>query len=346
MPERLQEILRLLRSGDESLYREADEVRRKVVGDEIHLRGLIEISGNCVRNCRYCGLRRGNAKINRYRMPFEEIIGAAEQAEECGCGTVVLQSGEDPWFTKERMCSLISAIKEKTGLAVTLSIGERPHAEYRAFRESGCDRYLLRFETSNRDLFREMHPDGDFDRRTGCLEAIRSAGIQVGSGFMIGLPAGIETIAGDILFATSLELDMIGAGPFIPNPSTPMGGERVQEDYDVYFRTMAILRILNPHAHIPATTAFDVLYPGARERVLDAGANVFMPNLTPAKYKREYALYPKKASVDCEASKAIREFTERMAKSGRGIAEGPGHACRLQAEGIHHGVRRDLCAKS
>ena len=315
------------------LYAAADRVRREQVGDEIYLRGIVEFSNYCQRSCDYCGIRGPNRAVKRYRMPPEEIVAMASEARRLGNTTVVLQSGEDPWFTCERMCAILNEIRRTTDVAVTLSIGERPYEELKAFHEAGCDRYLLRFETSDRALFKAIHPDDDFDRRIACLEDIRRAGIQVGSGFMIGLAGGtLGTIARDILFATRLDLDMIGCGPFLPHPETPLAGSEgragagVLADEATYFRTIALLRLLNPRSHIPATTAFDALVPDGRDLVLTRGANVFMPNVTPQKYRVLYQLYPNKPCVDEDGAKCSLCVRGRIARLGRTIGTGPGHS--------------------
>ncbi len=326
----------------QGLYVAADRVRQAHMGDEVFLRGIIEFSNYCRRSCDYCGIRGPNREIKRYRMPVEEIVAVAVDAEKLGNTTVVLQSGEDPWYTGDRMCEVIRRIKDATSLAVTLSIGERPLEELQGFRAAGCDRFLLRFETSNRDLFRRVHPDDDYDARIRCLRDIRAAGIQLGSGFMIGLPGGtIETLVDDILFATTLDLDMIGCGPYLAHPGTPLSAHApegaagrsgaVFEDLDLYFKTIAILRLLNPRAHIPATTAFDALQENGRDLVLQRGANVFMPNVTPQRYRVHYQLYPNKPCVDEDSGQCSRCVRGRVARLGRTLGVGRGDS-RRQAE--------------
>jgi len=312
-----------------ALYEAADRVRHERVGDEVYLRGIIEFSNHCRKSCDYCGIRGPNRTVKRYRMSLEEIAETACEAERLGNTTVVLQSGEDPWFTADRMCAVIREIKSRSGVAVTLSIGERPYEELAQFKAAGCDRYLLRFETSDRELFGRIHPDDDFDERVQCLHDLRRAGIQVGSGFMIGLPGGdAGTIARDILFATGLDLDMIGCGPYLSHPDTPLADGPVLQDREVYFKTIAILRLLNPRSHIPATTAFDALFAGGRDLVLTRGANVFMPNVTPQKYRALYQLYPNKPCVDEDSGQCATCVSGRVARLGRTIGKGPGHSRR------------------
>lgn len=315
----------------ELLYAAADAARAKHVGDDVHLRGIIEFSNVCKNNCWYCGIRYDNDHLERYRMPEDEIVETAKNAQRWGCGTVVLQSGEDPSYTVDALARLLRRIKDETALAVTLSVGVRARAELAALREAGCDRYLLRFETTSNALFSAMHPDESFEHRAQCLADLRELGFQVGSGFMIGLPGSTpEMIANDILFATRLRLDMIGCGPFLSHPDTPLAEKPLLDDRGVYYKTIALLRLLNPSAHIPATTAFDALEPDGRNLVLQRGANVFMPNVTPGKYRRLYQLYPNKPCVDEEGAACAICVRGRLAQLGRPAATGPGHSVRQQ----------------
>jgi biotin synthase len=326
-------LLRLRGAQAQALYEAADALRHATVGDAVHLRGIIEFSNHCRNACAYCGIRRDESGVTRYRMTPEEIVAQAARARQWGCATVVLQSGDDPWYTAERLCAIVRAIRAAGVAAVTLSVGVRPLAELRAFKAAGADRYLLRFETSNRRLFRHIHPDESFARRLRCLRDLRAAGLQVGSGFMIGLPGTpLATLARDILFASRLELDMIGCGPFLAHPATPLAGAPTLADREIYFKTMALLRLLNPWANIPATTAFDALDADGRNRVLRVGANVFMPNVTPAPYRRFYQLYPNKPCVDEEGEACALCVRGRLAGLGRPIASGPGHSLRATPE--------------
>jgi len=318
--------------GDDSrlLLQAADSVRSAAMGDAVHIRGIIEFSNICRNDCLYCGIRRSNKAVTRYRIPDEEILETAVHAKEWGCGTVVLQSGEDPYYTAERISKLVCAI-HAMDLAITLSLGVRPCAELQAFREAGADRYLLRFETSNREHFARLHPDAPFEDRIRCLSNLRELGFQVGSGFMIGLPdATLEDIARDLLFTRQLQLDMIGCGPFLAHPDTPLRDYEQLPEKSVYYHVIALLRLLNPHAHIPATTAFDALdKESGRNRVLEGGANVFMPNLTPGKYRKQYLLYPNKPCVDEEGGACMLCIRGRLRSLGREIATGRGDAWRL-----------------
>lgn len=324
--------LRAEGSALRALYAEADRVRRKYVGAAVYLRGLIEFSNICGNSCLYCGINRTNKTIRRYRMKPDEIVFQCGQALKQGCTSVVLQSGEDHWFNCDRLCRMIRDIKHRYPLAITLSIGERPREELRAMRRAGADRYLLRFETSDPELYARLHPGDALKKRLACLEAIREAGFQTGSGFLIGLPgADIEVIARDIVFATRLRLDMIGCGPFIAHPDTTLADQPLLGDRELYFKTIAILRLLNPRAHIPATTAFDAMAARNRDRLLTLGANVMMPNLTPARYRRLYTLYPNKPSVDEDTPHYWACLKRRLLALKRPIGTDFGHGWSANA---------------
>ena len=329
MPESTDLVTLLKAQGEDCalIYTAADEVRQAVMGDEVYLRGIIEFSNICKNHCWYCGIRGNNKKVKRYRMSDDEILQTAHNATRWGCGTVVMQSGVDPAFSTTHVCTLLQRIKAETGLAVTLSIGVLPRKDLAQLREAGCDRYLLRFETSNRSLFTSIHPDESFERRIQCLQNLRDLDFQVGSGFMIGLPeATLEMIAQDLLFTTQLKLDMIGCGPFLSHPDTPLSEKPLLEDISVYYKTIALLRLLNPKAHIPATTAFDALEADGRNNILTRGANVFMPNLTPGKYRNLYQLYPNKPCVDEDGAACATCVRGRLAALDRPLGQGPGHS--------------------
>ena len=326
----LDEVVQLLEAqGPEAelLFQSADQLRQEIHGSKVFLRGIIEFSNICTRNCDYCGIRQDMPGLSRYRMTPEEIIEQAKLASSWGCSTVVLQSGEDPWFTVEILSDLIQALKRTGNVAVTLSIGERPRPELARLHAAGVDRYLLRFETSDRTLFKSIHPDDDYDERLQCLQDLRELGYQVGSGFLIGLPPGsTAAIARDILFTANLKLDMIGCGPFIPTPGTPLAEGSLLPDQEIYYKTIAVLRLLNPWAHIPATTAFDTLKRGGRDRLLQIGANIFMPNITPKKYRTLYQLYPNKPCVDQDGLECLSCVAKRLSRLGREVGQGPGHS--------------------
>lgn len=332
-----QKITKLLAPGRSAtdtdyLYRIADAVRRINMGDSVYIRGIVEFSNICRNQCRYCGLRCGNQNAPRYLIPSDEILDMAIGMEQAGVSTIVLQSGEAPGFGDNDLGRLIKAIKKKTKLAVTLSVGNRPDKTYEYWRDCGMDRYLLRFETSAPKLFDWIHPDCQLGDRLRCLRDLRDLEVQVGSGFMIGLPGEtLEILADNILLCRELDLDMIGIGPFIPHPVTPMGNEKnaYHDDPEMFFRALAVLRICNPLAHIPATTAYDVAFPNqGRDLALCRGANVFMPNFTPARYSKQYLLYPGKPEVDADMTVCMEAFRQRLRKLSRPLGAGPGHSLK------------------
>ena len=220
------EIIKLLSSNDISLFSFADEIRKKYKGDSIHIRGLVEFSNICKRNCYYCGLRCENKKIKRYRLTSKEIKECGQYAVKLGYKTIVLQSGEDDYFDADKICKIIEGLK-KYNLAVTLSIGERTFEEYKAFKDSGADRYLLRIETTDENLYKTLHPNMNFKNRIKCLKDLKQLGYETGTGCLVGLPnQTIESLANDILFFKELNADMVGIGPFIPHPNTPLANNK------------------------------------------------------------------------------------------------------------------------
>lgn len=336
------EILSWLRETDAArlaeLWRAADDARRRQVGDEVYLRGLIEVSNYCVRQCAYCGLRAGNTQLARYRMLPDEIVQAARRAVEFGYGTVVLQSGEDYCLSADLITEVIRQIKTQTTLAVTLSLGERPERELAAWRAAGADRYLLRFETSDRYLFNEIHPPLGNRKcdRLAILRRLKKLGYEIGSGIMVGIPGQTyDSVANDILLFQKLDLDMIGIGPFIPHPGTPLGTgfnifppvneEQVPNTELMVYKVLALTRLLRPDANIPATTALATINKkNGRELGLQRGANVFMPNLTPLKYRRLYEIYPAKACIAETDDRCHGCLSVRIKGLGRHIGRGQG----------------------
>ncbi len=292
------EVLQLIESSGNELYNAANEVRKECTGDGVYIRALIEFSNYCTRTCYYCGLRAANKKIHRYRMDFNEIIASANNAFQKGFRTVVLQSGEDAGFSLEELCRIIKEIKNND-MAVTLSIGEKTYEEYKELKNAGADRYLLRIETTNRELYQKYHPNMSFENRLRCLENLRTLGYEVGTGSLIGLDGQtIEMIADDILFFKNINADMIGIGVFIPHPDTPLGITDAG-DFDLALKAVAITRLLLPDINIPATTAMETLMPNGRSLVLSAGANVVMLNAAENnEHKKDYSIYPDKAGVN------------------------------------------------
>ncbi len=317
-----EEILEILSSNDlnSELFLAADKIRQEYVGDKIHLRGLIEFSNICRNNCLYCGLRRDNRNITRYRLSSDEIFNLAEYARnKLGLKTVVLQSGEDMYFTKEIMCSIIARLKT-LDIALTLSIGEKSTEEYAAYRQAGADRFLLRIETTDKDLYHRLDPDMSWDNRRRCLKDIGLSGLEIGSGVMVGLPEQtLSSLADDILFFKAINADMIGIGPFIPHPDTPLkncqGG-----DLELSLKVMALTRLLLPDINIPATTAMETLAPNGQLMALQSGANVIMPNITLAEYRKNYELYPGKSATNCVKDDNLSELNNKIASIGRKIS--------------------------
>ena len=299
------------------LFKAADAIRHQFVGDAVHLRGLIEFSNICKNNCLYCGIRRDNQLPKRYRLAPEEIISLAQKAVQQGFKTIVLQSGEDLFYTSSKICSLLREIK-KMDVAITLSIGEKNADEYQAYKEAGADRFLLRIETTDKDLYHRLDPGMSWETRKQCLLDLKSAGYELGSGIMVGLPnQTIDSIADDLLFLKEIGIDMAGIGPFIPAQGTPLENE-VGKDLDLALRTMALMRLLMPEINIPATTAMEALHPMGRLMALKAGANVVMPNITTEEYAKLYQLYPGKESVDQS------DIAQKIRSIGRSIGIGYG----------------------
>ena len=314
--------------AEEALAAAADRVRHAVVGDEVHLRGLIEFSSYCRQNCLYCGLRRDNGNAQRYRLSPEEIVTLAEKAKAYGYFTAVMQSGEDPWFTAERLAAIVRAVK-KLGLTVTLSVGERTREEYRMLKEAGADRFLLRIETTDKAIYEALDPGMSHEVRVRCLADLKELGYEVGTGCLIGLPGQTtETLARDILFFQEIDADMVGVGPLVPNGDTPLGNEQ-PGDMHLVRRVVAATRLLLPEANIPATTAMETLKPNAREWILRSGANVVMPNVTEGEARQKYALYPGKACVADTPEECRACMEGRIRAIGRTVGKGAGGRRRV-----------------
>ncbi|MBR3604288.1 MAG: [Elusimicrobiaceae bacterium] len=320
-----EELVHLLQddTANEAIFQAADSVRKKYVGDEVHLRALIEFTNICKNNCLYCGLRAENACVKRYRMQEDQIFHLAQKAVEYGYKTIVLQGGEDPFFTTEKIVLLLQKIKS-LGLAITLSIGERPLIDYDAFKQAGADRYLLRIETTDKVLYEKYNPSMSFEYRLKCLNHLKTLGFEVGTGILVGLPEQtLESIAKDILFFKELGADMIGLGPFIPNPHTPLKNAP-QPILEPALKAMALTRLLLPDINIPATTAMETLSPNGRIKALQSGANVVMPNITEGEERQNYALYPGKAGAT-ESPVSFRDkLINKLSEIGRPVSTGYG----------------------
>ena len=342
LPPNRSEILSWLRETNETrldeLWRRADLGRQQSVGGEVHLRGLIEISNHCIRLCGYCGLRVDNRELPRYRMTADEIMACVREGLDFGYGTVVLQAGEDPGIRADWMADVVRRIKAETPLAVTLSLGERERDELALWREAGADRYLLRFETSNRALFQRIHPPrpGQATDRLALLGTLRELGYEVGSGVMIGIPGQTyDDLAGDLELFRELNLDMIGVGPFLMHPETPLADpqqrpeappdEQAPASELMTYKAIALTRLLCPRANIPSTTALATLNKrNGRELGLVRGANIVMPNLTPPQYRVHYEIYPNKACIQESAGLCHRCMEVRIESIGRTRGSGRG----------------------
>jgi len=336
------EIISWLRQTEpaqlKKLWDSADCIRRENVGQAVHLRGLIEFSNICGRKCLYCGINAANAKLQRYQMSKEEILDSAQTARKLGYGTVVLQSGENKKLNVDFLAETIKEIKQTTGLAVTLSVGEWDREVYLLWKQAGADRFLLRFETSDDKLYRRLHPDSKngVAERFDALRLLRELGYEIGSGVMIGLPGqSYESLADDLLKFKQLKLNMIGAGPYIKHQDTQLGKnlekflldekEQVPATEEMTYKVIAIARILCPKANIPATTALATLNPQyGREQGLSCGANIVMPNVTPVKYRQMYEIYPAKACIAESAETCNACMLKRIEGIGRHIGSGRG----------------------
>jgi biotin synthase len=319
------EIVQLLESDDinDELLKAADYAREKYVGNEVHLRGLVEFTNICSKNCFYCGLRRDNKNVDRYKLDAETIIDFAKKAVSYGYKTLVLQSGEGNMYSLDEMLYIIKEIK-KLDVAITLSIGEKTEEEYKAFKEAGADRFLLRIETTDKELYTKLHPGMSHENRINCLKIIKKLGYETGTGCLIGLPEQtLESLANDILFFKELGADMIGVGPFIPNEDTPLKDEK-GGTFELALKVMAITRLLLPDINIPATTAMETLNPQGRIIALQSGANVVMPNVTEGDYRAKYKLYPGKICINDTPAHCRGCITGKIHGIGRTIGKGQG----------------------
>ena len=317
----LSDIPRLLTTADPQavteLTTEACRVRDKVYGRQVFIRGLIEISNHCKNNCYYCGIRR-DISCMRYRLTPEQILACCRTGHELGFRTFVLQGGEDGWFTDDVLCPLVSDIKrEFPDCAVTLSLGERGRESFARLREAGADRYLLRHETADSRHYSHLHPpEMSFDHRMQCLRDLRELGYQVGAGFMVGSPGQtIDTLLKDLQFIDEFRPEMVGIGPFIPATGTPFVHEPAGS-VELTLRLLSIIRIIHPRVLLPATSALGTLHPLGRERAVQAGANVVMPNLSPQDTRSLYSIYDNKLATGSEAAESVADLRLRMEAIG------------------------------
>lgn len=315
----------------EELSLMAREVCESKYGPKVYIRGLVEFSNHCLMDCLYCGIRKSNGQVERYRLTEEQIIQTVFTGYERGVKTFVLQSGEDSYFSLDVLAGIVEAIKNKTGddAAITLSCGIRSKDDYRTLKQAGADRYLIRFETSDEKLHSYIRNGISLKRRLKALEDLSACGFELGSGYMVGLPGETEEIRiQNALLCKEMGLDMIGIGPFIPHPETPLK-EADQQDFELTIRAVALVRLLLPGANIPATTAAGSVDPLGREKLLAAGANVLMPNITPTEVKKHYLLYPGKICLDESGFQCIGCLTGRVSSVNKEMSMERGDSLRF-----------------
>lgn len=306
------------------LIKTAYAVKEKSIGKKAHLRGLIELSNRCKKDCFYCGIRNSNSNFNRYSVTDEEVLQIAKFAYKNKINSIVLQAGEqDNSSFTHRITELIKKIKSNTSpdFRITLSLGEQSPETYKSWFDAGAERYLLRIESSDLDLYKKIHPDNNlhnYSTRLNCLKSIIKTGFQTGTGVMVGLPfQTVENLANDLLFLKELNIDMVGMGPYLEHKDTPLYNYKnllvpIEERFLLTLRMIAVLRIMMPFINIVSTTALQSIVPMGRERGLKAGANVLMPNLTPGKYRKSYLLYENKACVDEDADECLDCLPNRI----------------------------------
>lgn len=317
---------------NEPLAEAADIRRRENYGDKVYIRGLIEFTNYCRNNCYYCGIRRDNKKAERYRLTKDEILLCCDEGYRLGFRTFVMQGGEDPYYTDEMICDIVSKIKSRyPDCAVTLSIGEKPRESYQAFFDAGADRYLLRHETADPEHYGKLHPESmSLENRKECLFDLKEIGYQVGSGFMVGSPyQTTENLISDLRFLQKLQPDMIGIGPYITHADTPFA-EFKSGNVMLTLRLVSILRLMFPYALIPSTTALGTIHPQGRELGLKAGANVVMPNLSPVSVRKLYSLYENKICTGEEAAQCRGCLERRVESAGYKIVTDIGNVRKIE----------------
>ncbi len=315
---------------DAELFKKADAIRRERYGTDVYIRGLIEFTNYCKNNCYYCGIRAGNTNAVRYRLTKDDILSCCEEGYNLGFRTFVLQGGEDPFFTDEKVCDIVYSIREKyPDCAITLSIGEKSKDSYKAYFKAGANRYLLRHETATSEHYSLLHPPiMSLEARKECLYNLKDIGYQVGSGFMVGSPfQTTENLVADLRFLEVLSPDMVGIGPYITHKETPFF-DKPSGTLQLTLRMLAILRIMFPHALLPATTALGSIHPEGRELGLKAGANVVMPNLSPMENRKKYAIYENKIATGLEAAQNVKELKESFEAIGYKIVTARGDVKR------------------
>lgn len=327
-----EELLKLLSTNeyDSELHTLADEVRREIYGEDVYIRGLIEISNYCKNDCYYCGIRRGNKSAVRYRLTKDDILACCEEGYKLGFRTFVMQGGEDPYYTDDVMCGIVSAVRERySDCAITLSLGERSYESYLALYNAGANRYLLRHETANAEHYGKLHPQSmNLQNRKDCLFNLKEIGYQVGSGFMVGSPyQTTDNLVEDLRFLQKLSPDMIGIGPYVTHAQTPFASFE-NGSVELTLRLLSVLRLTFPYVLLPSTTALGTLHPQGRELGLKAGANVVMPNLSPVKVRKLYELYENKICTGEEAAQCRGCLEKRVEAAGYKIVTDIGNVKR------------------
>lgn len=315
---------------DKELFESADKIRRSVYGDAVYVRGLIEMTNYCRNNCFYCGIRKGNDKVLRYRLEKDDILDCCREGYRLGFRTFVLQGGEDDFYTDKIISDIVYAIRsEFSDCAITLSLGEKSRQSYKEFFDAGANRYLLRHETADEEHYKKLHPKSmSLKNRKRCLFDLKEIGYQVGSGFMVGSPfQTAENLISDLRFLQELSPDMIGIGPYITHKDTPFCGYS-NGSLELSLRMVAILRLMFPYALIPSTTALGTIDPNGRELGLKAGANVVMPNLSPVKVRKLYELYENKICTGEEAAQCRGCLEKRVKSAGYEIVTDVGNVKR------------------
>lgn len=312
------------------LFKTANNVRKEYCGDEVQIRAIIEFSNYCRCSCAYCGITCTNKEALRYRMSIEEIVQTSKEAIEAGYKTIVLQSGEDLYYTKDTICEIVKKIKLLGDTAITLSIGERSFEDYKAFKEAGADRYLMKHETSDEKLYNRLHPHSSFKNRIQCLKWLKELEFQTGSGFMIGLPGQTyETIAKDILLLKELGVHMAGIGPFIPHAKTSLK-DCQKGDANLTLKAVALARLILKDAMLPVTTALGVLNEENKKLAFNSGANVIMQKVEDTKYRKLYDLYPKPDSKEISVLEQRLRLEELIKNCGRTVSTNRGDFGKLK----------------
>ena len=329
-----QELLELITTTDsaanELLAARADKMRQQYYGKKVYIRGLIEFTNYCKNNCYYCGIRAGNGQAQRYRLTKEQILDCCAEGYRLGFRTFVLQGGEDPYYTDERICDIVAAIRaQHPDCAITLSIGEKERASYQAYFDAGANRYLLRHETAAPEHYAQLHPASmSLANRKRCLFDLKEIGYQVGSGFMVGSPYQTPAnLLADLRFLQEPEPDMIGIGPYIPHEQTPLADKK-SGTAEQTLRLLSILRLMFPYALLPATTALGTIHPNGRELGLKAGGNVVMPNLSPVNVRKLYELYENKICTGEEAAQCRGCLEARVRMAGYEIVTDRGDVAK------------------